>query len=40
LAEVCMLNGDTSLAITYYQKCLELNPGSQNAKNMLKKLNE
>lgn len=40
LAEACMLNGDTSLATIYYQKCLELNPDSKNAKNMLKKLNE
>ena len=40
LAEASMVNGDISSAINYYQKCLELNPGSQNAVNMLKKLNE
>lgn len=38
LAEAYMLNGDKKLAIQYYKKCLELNPGSQNAVNMLKKL--
>ena len=40
LAEACMINGDIKSAVTYYQKCLELNPGSQNAKNMLKELTE
>lgn len=40
LAEAYMLNGDIKLAIKYYQKCLELNPGSQNALNMLNKLTE
>jgi len=40
LAEACMLNGDKKLAIEYYQKCLKLNPKSQNALNMLRKLNE
>ena len=40
LAEACMLDGDKRAAIKYYRKCLELNPASQNAKNMLKKLNE
>ncbi|MGB8953434.1 MAG: serine hydrolase [Candidatus Aminicenantales bacterium] len=40
LAEAYMLNGDKKLAIKYYQKCLELNPSSQNARNMLKRLTE
>jgi len=38
LGEACMLDGNIESAIKYYQKCLELNPGSQNAVNMLKKL--
>jgi len=40
LAEANMLNGNIKLAIKYYQKCLELNPKSQNALNMLRKLKE
>lgn len=40
LAEAYMLNGDKKLAIKYYKKCLKLNPKSQNALNMLRKLNE
>jgi len=37
-AEVCMLIGDTDEAITNYKKSLELNPGNENAKEMLEKL--
>lgn len=40
LGEACMLNGDIESAISHYQKCLELNPGNQNALNMLRHLNE
>ena len=40
LAEACMLNGDKESAIKYYEKCLKLNPASQNAKLMLNTLNK
>jgi hypothetical protein len=34
-----MDNGDQQLAIEYYQKSLQINPGNSNAVRMLKKLN-
>ncbi len=39
LAEAYMDNGDKQLAIEYYQKSLQINPGNSNAVRMLKKLN-
>jgi tetratricopeptide (TPR) repeat protein len=39
LGESYMLNNQKELAIKNYQKSLELNPKSQNAKKMLEKLN-
>tara|TARA_B100000678_G_scaffold60259_1_gene48725 strand:- start:4087 stop:5463 length:1377 start_codon:yes stop_codon:yes gene_type:complete len=38
LAEAYMLSGDKEQAISNYQKSLDLNPGSANAKAMLEKL--
>jgi tetratricopeptide (TPR) repeat protein len=38
LAEAYMENGDKELAIENYKKSLELNPGNENGKMMLKKL--
>lgn len=38
LAEGYMEAGDTENAILYYNKSLELNPGNQNARDMLEKL--
>lgn len=38
LGEGYIANGNIQLAKQNYQKCLELNPGSENAKEMLKKL--
>jgi predicted alpha/beta superfamily hydrolase len=38
MAEAYMKNGDNKLAIIHYRKSLELNPGNENAKQMLKKL--
>lgn len=38
LGEGHMTNGDTELAIKYYNKSLELNPGNDNAHKMLAKL--
>lgn len=38
LGEAYMNNGDKELAITNYQKSLELNPGNDNAKQMLERL--
>ena len=40
LAEAYMKNGDTEKAIKNYKKSLELNPENDNAKEMLKKLEE
>jgi len=37
-AEALALNGRTEEAIKNYEKALELNPGSQNAREMIKKL--
>jgi len=37
-AEANMNKGNKELAIKYYRKTLELNPGSENAKAQLKKL--
>jgi len=39
LAEAYMDNGDKQLAIEYYQKSLQINPGNTNGVRMLKKLN-
>ena len=39
LAEAYMDNGDKQLAIEYYQKSLQINPGNANGVRMLKKLN-
>ncbi|MBS1493443.1 MAG: FKBP-type peptidyl-prolyl cis-trans isomerase [Bacteroidetes bacterium] len=38
LGEAYMLDGNKELAIKNYKKSLELNPGNENAKNMLKEL--
>ncbi|MEZ5427466.1 MAG: tetratricopeptide repeat protein [Pyrinomonadaceae bacterium] len=38
LAEVYMLKGNKDLAVRYYKKSLELNPGNTNAVNQIKKL--
>jgi len=38
LGEAHMANGEIKVAIRNYQKSLELNPGNENAKTMLKKL--
>ncbi|MCH7496059.1 MAG: c-type cytochrome [Candidatus Marinimicrobia bacterium] len=40
LADGYMLNGDNKKAKKYYKKSLKLNPDNQNAKDMLKKLEE
>ena len=40
LAEGYMLNGDNKKAKKYYKKSLKLSPNNQNAKDMLKKLEE
>jgi tetratricopeptide (TPR) repeat protein len=40
LAEAYMKAGDNVLAEKYYKKSLELNPGNQNAQDMLEKLKE
>jgi tetratricopeptide (TPR) repeat protein len=40
LGEACMKAGDMKLAEQYYQKVLTLDPGSENAKQMLKKIKE
>ncbi|MGB6268753.1 MAG: serine hydrolase, partial [Olleya sp.] len=37
--EALLINGDTEEAIKNYKKSLELNPGNDNAKEVLKKLN-
>jgi tetratricopeptide (TPR) repeat protein len=38
MGEGCMVNGDTKLAIKYYEKSLKLNPKNDNAKAMLEQL--
>jgi tetratricopeptide (TPR) repeat protein len=38
LAEAYMVNGDKALAITNYEKSLELNPDNQNAVEQLETL--
>jgi len=38
LGEACAVNGDTALAISYYQKSLALNPNNTHAVEMIKKL--
>lgn len=38
LAEAYMNNGDKEKAITYYKKVLEMQPGNENAKKMIEKL--
>jgi tetratricopeptide (TPR) repeat protein len=40
LAEAYMKSGDNDMAKKYYQKSIDLDPRNQNAKDMLKKLNE
>ena len=35
-----MVNGDTTLAIKYYEKSIEINPKNTNGMEMLKKLRE
>jgi tetratricopeptide (TPR) repeat protein len=38
LGEAYMVSGDKDLAIRYYKKSLELNPGNENAIKMVKQL--
>ncbi len=38
LAEAYMRKGDDDRALAYYRKSLELNPGNQNAKNMIARI--
>ena len=38
LGESYMVNGDTTLAIEYYEKSIEINPKNTNGMEMLKKL--
>ena len=38
LAEAYMMNGQKDLAVKYYEKSIELNPGNTNAVEMIKKL--
>jgi predicted negative regulator of RcsB-dependent stress response len=40
MGELLMLKGDTVAAIENYEKSLQINPKSENAKNMIKKLKE
>lgn len=40
LAEAYYRKGDKDLAITYYRKSIELNPGNENARQMLEKIEE
>ena len=40
LGEAYMKNGDKELAIQNYKKSVELNPGSQNGIEMLKRLEQ
>lgn len=38
MGELLLLKGDTTSAIESYQKSLKINPGNENAKNIIKKL--
>lgn len=38
LAEACMASGQKELAIKYYERSIELNPGNTNALEMLETL--
>jgi predicted negative regulator of RcsB-dependent stress response len=40
MGELLMLKRDTVAAIENYEKSLQINPKSENAKNMIKKLKE
>jgi tetratricopeptide (TPR) repeat protein len=40
MGEGCMVNGDSKLAIKYYEKSLKLNPRNDNAKKMLEELKQ
>ena len=40
LGEAYMVQGEKDLAIQNYEKSLELNPGNDNGREMLKKLKE
>ena len=40
LGEAYMMHGDKELAIRNYRKSLELDPGNDNTREMLKKLEE